>query len=651
MKSIQNILQTDGIEFIDSLMNDYLTVYEKLNASTLSFRRIGNELKFYKGRDNEEITSLNETLYSYFKDGMEYIRRVSLVFYMEFPEGWLFRLQWFNPNSTGLVEYQNQPKNNFVLSCIDTGNSIIEDLNVLKKWADRLQVDISEPVFSGFLSEFQKDKLIDYVEGRCECDVPFSQYIISILNPSVSHSAFSDTFNTLIDSFIFKFYKAGSKKCVSMKLVDPYMDKMLKQNKNKFGDNSGTENEIILANFVAWLQTVDMKDIDIDGDTNDERYFDLLCKLFNMYIEKEQKLFKDMKSDINESYKVNIDNIKNDDTVKLLKENPHLSTAFQVIVGSFMNTKNAESNPSSIMDDTLRDMFNKEVSSIKRLTNNKDEQVKSFAELMKSSMENDSSEKDAKDEKVMSFSELMDKIGRDTDENEENESSEDKQEKHVEHETLKDEPESETDKEEKDESEDEEESEKTDKVSDERKEGTDNRKSNTDAKDAEETEESDNDKKDEKEDVKSDKEKKESYDEKSEEDKDEKSEEDEEKQEESDKENESEDEEKSDKESDKEDKEKEESEDKVESEKEEKDDISSDADKKDNEEKQDKGDEGNENLDDQKVIDKDEPEKTKPEPKASKEKPETESEPEPVKKQEKPEKKKPGQNDDGSMSL
>ena len=63
MKSIQNILQTEGIEFMDSLMNDYLTVYEKLNASTLSFRRLGDELKFYKGRNNEEITPLNETLY------------------------------------------------------------------------------------------------------------------------------------------------------------------------------------------------------------------------------------------------------------------------------------------------------------------------------------------------------------------------------------------------------------------------------------------------------------------------------------------------------------------------------------------------------------------------------------------------------------
>lgn len=411
MKSIQNILQTDGIEFLDSLMNDYLVVYEKLNASTLSFRRIGNELKFYKGRDNEEITSLNETLYTYFKEGIEYLRRVSLVFYMEFPEGWLFRMQYFNPNAPGLVNYELQPKNNLVLSCIDTGNSIIEDTSVLKRWADRLQTDVAEPVFSGFLSEFQKEKLMDYANGNAGCEnISFSQYVISLLNPGISHSAYSDAFNTSIDSFIFKFYKAGSKKCVPLKLVDPYMDELLKQNKDKFGTNSGTENEIILANFVAWLQTVDLKEIDIEGDSDDDRYMDLLCKLFNKYAEKEQKLLKDLKSNLNESYTVDVDKIGNSETAKILKDNPNMTKAFQVIVGSFMNKKNDENDPMSIMDDGLKELFNDEVSSIKRLTSTKDDQVKSFTELMKSSMETNS-DKESDSDKVMSFTELMDKIG------------------------------------------------------------------------------------------------------------------------------------------------------------------------------------------------------------------------------------------------
>ena len=421
MKSIQNILQTDGIEFLDGLMNDYLVVYEKLNASTLSFRRIGDELKFYKGRDNEEITQLNETLYTYFKEGIDYLRRVSLIFYMEFPEGWMFKLQYFNPNTPGLVNYQQLPKNNLVLTCIDTGNSIIEDINVLKRWADRLQIDVDEPIFSGFLSEFQKEKLVDYANGNVDCgNIPFSQYIIGLLNPGISHSAYSDSFNTGIDSFIFKFYKAGSKKCMPLKLVDPYMEDLIQQNKDKFGTNSGTENEIILANFVAWLQTIDMKDINISGETDDDRYMDLLCKLFNKYAQKEQKLFKDLKTNINESYTVDVDKIKNEETAKILKENPNMAKAFQVIVGSFMNKKVNDNDPMSIMDNSLKDMFNDEVSSIKRLTSSKDDQVKSFTELMKASIDDANKDnKDTEDDKVLSFEELMDKIGY-SEENDEN---------------------------------------------------------------------------------------------------------------------------------------------------------------------------------------------------------------------------------------
>lgn len=411
MKSIQNIIQSNGVEFLDNLMNDYLVVYEKLSASTLSFRRVGNVLKFYKGRDNEEITPLNETLYTYFKCGIEYIRRVSLIFYMEFPEGWLFRTQYFNPNNQGLVQYEQQPQNNLVLSCIDTGNSIIEDASVLKKWADRLQIDIENPIFIGFLSEFQKEKLMEYVNGNVDCgDISFSQYIISLLSPGITHSAYSDVFNTYIDSFIFKFYKSGSKKCVSLKLVDPYMEELVKQNKDKFGTNYGTENEIILANFVAWLQTVDMKDIDIEGDSDDDRYFDLICKLFNKYVKKEKKILKELNSDINESYSVNIDKVKNKETSDILKNNPNMTNVFQVIVGSFMNRKDDDYDSMSIMDSGLKDLFNKEVSSIKRLTSVEDNQVKSFTELIRSSM-NPETDKDIDADKVLSFDELMDKIG------------------------------------------------------------------------------------------------------------------------------------------------------------------------------------------------------------------------------------------------
>jgi len=408
MKTFQETIQSNGLEYVNDLMNGYTMVYEKINASTLSFKRIGDTLYFYKGRSNEEINDINSMLYTYFQNGIDHIKRTSMIFYMEFPENWLFRMQYVVSNDNNMINYKNMPQNNLILSCIDTGNTIIEDPNVLKKWAERLQIDYAQPIFNGFMSEFQKEKLTEYLSNGDLNGISFSQYVISLLNPQMTHSALSDEFMGGIDSFIFKFYKPGSKKSTTLKLVDPYMTALIKQNKHEFGKIDGTESEIILANFIAYLQTVDIKKIKAEGETENDRYIDIICKLFNEYIKKEQALLKDVKGNVNESYSVNLEKIKNQETVEILQKNPSLTTVFQIITGMFMNTKDGD-NGGSLISGNVKDAFNKEVEQIWNHVSDKTEDVKSFKELM------DGDNKKT-DDKVMSFTDFMKSIGEDVDE-------------------------------------------------------------------------------------------------------------------------------------------------------------------------------------------------------------------------------------------
>lgn len=405
MKTFQETIQSNGLEFVRDLMNGYTMVYEKINASTLSFKRIDDTLYFYKGRNNEEINSINSMLYSYFQNGIDHVKRTSLIWYKELPENWLFRMQYVIQNDNNMINYNNMPQNNLILSCIDTGNTIIEDPNVLKKWADRLQIDYTQPVFNGFLSEFQKERLVEYLQNGDLNGISFSQYVISLLNPNLTHSALSDEFMGGIDSFIFKFYKPGAKKSTTLKLIDPYMSALIKQNKHEFGKIDGTESEVILANFIAYLQTVNLNDIKADGETEDERYIDVICKLFNNYIKKEQELIKGMKGGVNESYSVNLDKIKNEETVELLRSNPSLTTVFQIITGMFMNKK-SENNPNSLISGSVMDAFNKEVSDIWNHVADKTTSVQSFKELMGGDKTEETPEK------VLTFSEFMTSIGK-----------------------------------------------------------------------------------------------------------------------------------------------------------------------------------------------------------------------------------------------
>lgn len=412
MKSFQDILQSRGYEFLDNLMNDYVLVYEKLNASTLSFKRIGDEMHFYKGVDKEEITQTNLALYSYFQKGIDYIKNVSLVFYREFPENWLFKFQYFVDNKTNIIEYDYIPKNNLILTCIDSGTNIVEDPDILKKWADRLQVDYSKPLFQGFLSEFQKEKINDFVQGKYQDNVPFSQYLTTLLNPSMTHSAYKDGFDGGVDSFIFKFYSPNNKKCVCAKIMDPYMLSIMQNGDNSFDkDKHNNETEIILTNFIAFLQTIKLDDIEVEGDNDDERYLDLICKLFNLYIDKEKKLFSGIKTEkVDENYGVNFSNIKNEETKKLLKDNPNLVTTFQIIVGNFTEYKNPNDvNPLSLLNTDLINMFNNEVDKIKEISKSK-ETTKTFMDLMKN---DDKKEDTKKEDKVLSYTEFLKREGLD----------------------------------------------------------------------------------------------------------------------------------------------------------------------------------------------------------------------------------------------
>lgn len=355
MITFQEILEQNGIEFVDSLMNNYLVVYEKKNCSVLSFMRCDEELKFFKGNDKEEITPLNYALHNYFEEGINYIRRASSIFFREFPEKWLFKLNYY-PTVNSDVNPVGTNAELLELSAIvsDSGSVIKEDA-MLSSWAERLGVGFVKPVFSGYLNEFQKSKLYAYLkEPVLNSQVPFSAYIMGILNPSQQ----ADN----AEGYYFNFYKNGSKKATALKLIDPMVAALAKKSKESSTKASNTS-ELVLLNFVCWLKNIDLNKYKVEGGDNDARYLDLVCKLFNDYIEEESAIYK---SYIKESYSViNLDKISNEKTRELLREHPQYQEPFQIIAGSFKSRKDTDYvNPTSLMNSDIIDSFNNEVERI-----------------------------------------------------------------------------------------------------------------------------------------------------------------------------------------------------------------------------------------------------------------------------------------------
>ena len=381
MLSLQNILNTEGQEFIDNLFNKEVVVIEKLNAATLSFKKkhtsemdLSRKLTFYKGSgvNKKEITIADKVMTTFYSNGMTYLSNMSNLIIDKIPANWTFVCRYFPNHQPSFINYSVLPKNNLVLSCIITnGGTKIDDVEDLKSWAEMFDIAYQEPVFRGYLSEYQKERLTDYIKDGSNNKDSFARFIITMLNPSLTHSIYQeDGFNSPIDGFVFKFISDdGVTKPISAKLIDPYMSSLIAKNKAKkgFDDNK----DVLLSDFTIFMMSQDLDSIILTGETDEDRYLELFYRLFNRYIKYKKAQLEDFDIDTNDVVKESIDidftvdleKISNETTKKLLKENPEYRNIFKTLLGSF-RTKKSDNYKSLVMTPNVVRMFNTIVDNI-----------------------------------------------------------------------------------------------------------------------------------------------------------------------------------------------------------------------------------------------------------------------------------------------
>lgn len=374
MISLQNILNSEGQEFLDNLLNKEVVVNEKLNAATLSFQKkvtsetdLNRKLTFYKGSgvNKREITIADRVMTNFYSNGMTYLSNLSKIVIDKIPNNWTFVCKYFPNHQPSFINYSVLPKNNLVLSCIITsGGTKIEDVEDLRPWAEMFDIAYQEPVFRGYLTQYQKERLNDYLKSGSTKD-SFARFIITLLNPNLTHSLYqNDGFDSPIDGFIFKFISDdGITKPVSAKLIDPYMTNIILKNKSNKGFKDNTD--VLLSDFAVFMTGQDMDSILLHSDDESQRYLELFYRLFNRYIKYKKSQLEDfdvdtndiVKESINVDFDVNLDEISNETTKKLLKENPEYKSIFKTLLGSF-KSKKPEDYKSLVMSPGVVRIFN-----------------------------------------------------------------------------------------------------------------------------------------------------------------------------------------------------------------------------------------------------------------------------------------------------
>ena len=375
MLSLQNILNTEGREFLENLLNKEVVVTEKLNAATLSMQKkhtsemdLNRTLTFYKGTgvNKREITIADRVMTTFYLSGMTYLSNLSKLIIDRIPANWTFVFKYFPNHQPSFINYSVLPKNNLVLCCIITsGGTKIDDCEDLKSWAEMFDVPYQEPIFKGYLSEYQKEKLRDYVEDGSNNKESFARFIITLLNPSMKGSLYqNDGFESPIDGFVFKFISDdGVTKPMTAKLIDPFMSALISKNKSKKGYSDNTD--VLLSDFTIFMSNQDMDSIVLTKKDDGERYLELFYRLFNRYIKYKKSQLEDFDVDTNDIVKesidvdfgVDIDKISNETTKKLLKDNPEFKSIFKTLLGSF-KTKKDDNYKSIVMSPGVVRLFN-----------------------------------------------------------------------------------------------------------------------------------------------------------------------------------------------------------------------------------------------------------------------------------------------------
>jgi hypothetical protein len=399
MKELSNIYKEVGQQFIDDLFKDYLVVTEKLSGSSFSFEKNGSVLKFYKSND-KPINLIDRTLMVYYEDAISYIKKATSGMMKSIPDNWKFCFQYFVHNEPGVIHYDTLPKNNLVLTHIQilspSGKigKIIEDPRVIYDWSNALSVTPLLPIFKGYLTDEQKQKIRDFISTAREDHselfktTSFASYIISVLNPNVSSTMLQADLTKPIDSIIFKFYKPGTTQTFSAKMIDPYTVSLMKDREPIDPRRVPADiNEILLLDILAFIEERGLKKSEILSSTPDERYIELVSNIFNDYVMRRGSGLKEIdieKADFakGDEFKLNIDLIPSETTKKILIDNERMQDLFKIMLGSLRKKRNAEKAGNVLTPSVIED-FNSLINSINDLTSSEvSNEFKTFSDYL-----------------------------------------------------------------------------------------------------------------------------------------------------------------------------------------------------------------------------------------------------------------------------
>lgn len=329
-------------EFIDLINNEEIIVYEDVQASKIWVNYVnGNWLIRPKNLNQNPLNLIDLAVQKYYKYAYAYLLSLPDEVTNLLRPNHYYCFEYFPDQQPANIKYTKIPKNHLILTCIcKYKKHYTYNIDEIKTFAKLFDVDTLPIIYKGKLNEKQLEA-INYFLHTNKKDLSlflkektFAGFFYKLLNPNLNNSFLNNEFVDNLEKMIIRFTK--SNKEYTCEILNPLYTKMELKTDSEYADVYS----LLLFNFLQFLYTIDINNINIDGNSRELIYINLMCKLYNMYIEKYKQNIIDFKFNTPDffsadKFKINTKLIKNETTKEYINQHNKLEYLLKIVLSSF----------------------------------------------------------------------------------------------------------------------------------------------------------------------------------------------------------------------------------------------------------------------------------------------------------------------------
>jgi hypothetical protein len=340
MSNLKTLNDLENGKLLNSMFSNEITVFEDVQGSKIWANWNGQEFTIKpKSINSDPINLIDLAMQNYYNSAIDYLNSLDVRVKSLLNRKWWFCFEYFPDNQPANIEYQRLPKNGLVLTSIYKNGKYEFNIDEIDEYSRLLNVDMIPVVFQGKLTERMIEAIkyflntseedLEYVFG----DKSFSFFFYKILNP-LSENSFlmEDEFQENLEKLIVRIDDAD----ISFQLLNPLYKRMSDDNSTDYVEIYS----LILVNFLNYCQSINFTDIKLKGEKKDEVYIQLICKIYNFYLDEVKDDLLNFDFIIpeffdKEKFKINKELIPNKLTKEYLEQDSKLEYIFKIILGSF----------------------------------------------------------------------------------------------------------------------------------------------------------------------------------------------------------------------------------------------------------------------------------------------------------------------------